>query len=267
MTKNSINLALLQLGTLPMSSSKLDYYFRICKSKNVSLVLLGEYVLNSFFKELENMPSSMIKEQSSHKIQVLKELCAQYELAVVAPIVRIKGKKLYKSTVKVTSKSTTFYDQHFLIDFPHWNEEKFFANESGSYELPSFSLNGFKFAIVNGFELHFDTVFAQVMQKNIDVVLTPSASTFESALRWSELLKMRAFLNNVYILRANRVGVYKAGDDEWKFYGHSKLLSPFGEVEETLGDKDEILFAQISKQTLHEAKKVWGWRRKVNKII
>lgn len=69
-----MKIAALQLATLPMSSAKLDYYFRICKEKEVELLLLSEYALNSFFKELEVMPLSMIKEQSNHKIEVLKEL-------------------------------------------------------------------------------------------------------------------------------------------------------------------------------------------------
>ena len=53
-----MKIAALQLSTLPMSSSKLDYYFRICKKKDVELMLLSEYALNSFFKELETTPIS-----------------------------------------------------------------------------------------------------------------------------------------------------------------------------------------------------------------
>ena len=256
-----MKIAALQLSTLPMSSSKLDYYFRICKKKDVELILLSEYALNNFFKELETIPFSMLKEQSHHKIEVLKELCLTYDISVVAPIVHVKGKNLYKSNVKVTSKSIHYYNQQFLINFKHWDEEKFFDNEMTEYSLPSFALDGFKFGIINGFELHFDIVFSQVMKKNIDVILCPAASTFDSSSRWSELLKNRAFLNSVYILRANRVGTFKSEPEDWKFYGHSNLISPFGEVEQTLGDKEEILIVEISKEELSSARKTWGWKK------
>lgn len=261
----NMKLAALQLSTLPMSSSKLDYYFRICKKKDVELILLSEYALNSFFKELETIPFSMIKEQSGHKVEVLKELCLFYDICVVAPIVHVKGKNLYKSNVKVTSKSVHYYDQQFLINFKHWDEEKFFSNEITEFSLPSFTVNGFKFAIANGFELHFDIVFGQVMKKNIDVLLCPSASTFDSSSRWNELLKNRAFLNSVYILRANRVGSFKSESTDWKFYGHSNLVSPWGEVEQTLGDKEEILIVEISKDELAQARKTWGWKKALSK--
>jgi len=260
-----MKIAALQLSTLPMSSSKLDYYFRICKKKGVELLLLSEYALNSFFKELESTPISMIKEQSDHKIKVLKELCAQYEISVVAPIVHVKGKSLYKSTAKISPKSVFYYDQQFLINYKHWNEEKFFDNEIKEFDLPAFSLNGVKFGIINGYELHFDIVFSQVLKKGIDVILCPSASTFDSSARWIELLKMRAFTNSVYILRSNRVGTYKDKELDWEFYGHSNLVSPWGEVELTLGHQEEVLIVEISKEELSNARRTWGWKKALNK--
>ncbi len=260
-----MKLAALQLATLPMSSARLDYYLRICKDKEIDLLLLSEYALNSFFKELETTPFSMIKEQSNHKIEVLKELCKKYEITVVAPIVHVKGKKLYKSVAKFSAKSVSYFDQQFLINFKHWNEEKFFDNEICQYNLPVFTHNGLKFGIVSGFELHFDVVFSEVMKKSVDVVLSPSSSTFDSSRRWQELLKTRAFLNNVYILRANRVGSYKEGEEAWKFYGHSNLINPFGEVELTLGDKEEILIASIDKEEINSARRSWGWKKALTK--
>jgi len=77
-----LKVAALQLSTLPMSKAKLDYYLMICKKRDISLVLLGEYNLNSFFKELENMSKMMIKEQSKHKIMILKELSKEYDITI-----------------------------------------------------------------------------------------------------------------------------------------------------------------------------------------
>ncbi len=260
-----MKLAALQLSTLPMSEAKLDYYFRICENKGVELILLSEYALNSFFKELENMPALMIKEQTNHKISVLKSLCKKYNLTVIAPIVLVKSGKLIKSTAKFSPKSIHYYNQQFLINFKHWNEEKFFDNVIETYKLPVFTLGKIKFAIVSGFEAHFDAVWQEAMRKNIDIVLMPSSSTFDSSLRWQELLKTRSFLNSMYILRANRVGNYTDKDMSWKFYGHSKLVNPYGEIELSLGHKEEILLCDIEKSQVIDAKKLWGWRKDLAK--
>ncbi len=260
-----MTLAALQLSTLPMSEAKLDYYFRICEQKGVELILLSEYALNSFFKELESMPILMIKEQSNHKIRVLKELCKKYNLTVVAPIVLVKNKKVYKSVAKFAPKSVHYYNQQFLINFKHWNEERFFDNAIEPYKMPTFIINRVKFGIISGFEAHFDTAWMDAMSKNVDVVLMPSSSTFDSLQRWQEMLKTRAFLNSLYILRANRVGSYADGEIAWKFYGHSKLVNPFGDIELSLGDKEEILLCDIDKQNVLEARKLWGWKKALTK--
>jgi nitrilase len=131
--------------------------------------------------------------------------------------------------------------------------------------LPTFLVDGVRFGIINGFELYFDNAFSEVMKKNIDVVLCPSASSFDSSQRWSELLKTRALLNSVYILRANRVGVYRDKISQWDFYGHSSLVTPMGDIEMTLGNKEEILITEINKDDLTHARKTWGWKKSLSK--
>jgi len=107
---------------------------------------------------------------------------------------------------KISGRSVTYYPQQFLINYPHWNEEAFFANAIEPVKSPLiFSIDGFKFAVMGGFEIHFDPIWDAISSKNIDAVLMPSASTFDSHNRWRELIKMRAFTHNCYILRANRV--------------------------------------------------------------
>ena len=250
----------LQLPTLPMSEAKLDYYFRICAKKGATLVVLGDYVLNSFFKELETMPTGMIKEQTNHKIESLKRLCHHYGLSVIAPLVLVKKEGLVKVTAKFTPKSTHFYPQQLLINFKHWNEEKFYLNEESAYELPVFVHEGLRCAIVNGFELHFDPVWTEIDRKKVDVVLMPSVSAFDSSVRWNELLRSRAFTHNVYILRVNRIGSYKEGEHGWHFYGNSSLTNANGDTELVLGDKEEMLVASIDKTQIQEARRAWGWR-------
>ncbi len=56
-----MKIAALQLSTLPLSNSKLDEYFNKCYNEDADVAVLGEYVLNSFFKELVKMPKYMIK--------------------------------------------------------------------------------------------------------------------------------------------------------------------------------------------------------------
>lgn len=261
----SVKVAAIQLQTLPMSNARLDYYIRRCVKIGANLIVLGEYVLNNFFKELEKIPISMIKEQSEYRLAALKEIAKSYGVTIIAPIILYKKNRPYKVVARFTPNMSFFYEQKILINYKHWDEEKFFANDEKEISIPIFTHEGLKIAIISGFEVHFDLFWQQAMKRKVDLVLTPSVSTFESRARWSELLKTRAFLNSVYVLRVNRVGSFKDKAHSWYFYGDTALYSPDGILEACLGDGEEMLIGEIDAGVVAEARKTWGFRNQLVK--
>ncbi|SFV75748.1 Predicted amidohydrolase [hydrothermal vent metagenome] len=258
--------AVLQLSAQGLSNTKLYNYIRIAHKKNVKLLLLGEYILNPFFKELDTISLSMIKEQALSQSKMLKELSTTYNLTIVAPLIIVKKNKIYKTIAKFAPNSTSYYQQQILINYPHWNEEKFFANDIKPIDTPLiFKIDGFKFGVISGFELHFDQIWEKLDTKNVDCVLIPSVSTFDSYDRWKALILSRAFTHNCYILRANRIGEYKDKDICWKFYGDSILASPNGELLEHLGNSEELMIVDMQHSEVVLARRVWGFRESIKK--
>ncbi|TEY02381.1 carbon-nitrogen hydrolase family protein [Campylobacter sp. US33a] len=256
-------IAALQLPTLALSESRLEYYLKACKDNNANLVVLGEYVLNSFFIELLSMPKSMIKEQSETKKESLLRLSQKYELEIIAPFISVESKIYKKLCLKVSPSSVKNYEQQILMPYSHWNEEKFFGNKTKEIKLFNFTHDGLKCALMFGFEAHFDIFWQQVMAKKIDLVIIPTASTFQSTQRWQELLKTRAFLNSTSILRVNRIGNLK-NNEEWKFYGDTMFINAFGEIEDRLGNEEAMLI--INPQKADEARKLWVFDKILKKI-
>ena len=260
-----MKIAALQSAYLGMSPNKLDYYLRACKSKDVKLLLLPEFVLNRFFKEIEKTPINMLKEQSLHQIKNIKELANKHGITIVAPIINIQKGDIYKSILVSTPKKNMYYNQQLLINYKHWNEEKFFSNSAEKLKTPLiFNIENLKFGVIGGFEVHFNYFFDEFMRKNVDVVLLPTVSTFDSKLRWREVVKTRSFLGNFYILRANRIGEYVDKDIKWVFYGESFLADPNGKIENMLSDKEELLICDIDKDYIKQCKKEWGFRSILN---
>ncbi|MEA1892741.1 MAG: carbon-nitrogen hydrolase family protein [Campylobacterota bacterium] len=258
--------AVLQLNAQGLSSTKLYNYIRIANTNGVKVLLLGEYILNPFFKELEQMSVTMIKEQAEHQIKVLRELSSTYAMTIVAPLIMVKKKKVYKTIAKFAPSSTSYYQQQLLINYAHWNEEKFFDNDSKTLQSPLiFKVDGFKFAIISGFEIHFDELWKQISQKNVDAVLLPSVSTFDSYDRWKNLILSRAFTHNCFVLRANRIGEYIDKEFSWKFYGDSILASPNGELLTHLGNKEELMLVDMSHEEVLQARRMWGFKETLNK--
>ena len=258
--------AILQLSAQGLSSTKLYSYIRVAHKEGVKVLLLGEYILNPFFKELESMSVTMIEEQASFQSKILKELSSTYNMTIVAPLVIVKRKEVYKTIAKFAPNSTAYYQQQLLINYSHWNEEKYFSNKITKLQAPLvFKVDGFKFAIMNGFELHFDELFSELSSKNVDCILVPSVSTFESFKRWKALVLSRAFTHNCYILRANRIGEYQDKEYTWKFYGDSLLASPDGEMLNHLGNREELMIVDMNHAEVIEARKSWGFKEMLSK--
>lgn len=256
--------AALQLPTLGMNATRLEYYLKQAKQRDADVMLLGEYVLNHFFKEFAMMSATMVKAQTKKHLELLKNLAITYDIIFVAPIIVTKKDGYYKTIVKITPKNTQYYEQQILLPYAHWNEKKFFANKvTPLTDAMTFNIKGFKVMVMAGFELHFDPFWEQVTRKKVDLVLLPTASTFGSHNRWREIIKTKAFLHGCFILRANRLGEYSDAEVKWKFYGDTMLVSPQGEVEMMLEDKESMLVEVIDKNEVLEHRKTWGFAREL----
>ena len=256
--------AALQLPTLGMNATRLEFYLKQAKQRDADLILLGEYVLNHFFKEFATMSVAMVKAQTKKHLELLKTLAIKYDIVFVAPIIISKKDGYYKTIVKISAKNTRYYEQQILLPYEHWNEKKFFANKvTAIQDAMTFNLKGFKVMVMAGFELHFDPFWEQVTRKKVDLLLLPTASTFGSHNRWREIIKTKAFLHGCYILRANRLGEYSDNEVKWKFYGDTMLVSPEGEVEMMLEDKESMLIEVIDKTEVLEHRKAWGFEKEL----
>jgi len=247
--------ALLQSAELPFDKAKLNYYLNIAKTENVKLFVLPEYVLNRFFKEIEKIPLNFVKEQSNHQLKLLKKLSLVYNITILAPLVIVKANKKYKSLVKFQSGKARFYYQQIYMPYTHWNEDSFF-NKKESKPL-IFSIGNIRVGAMFGFEAHFTKFWNYFANKKVDLLIIPSVGTFNSSKRWYELLKSFAFIKNMYVARVNRVGSWR----DWKFYGNSFVINPEGELINSLGDKEELLIANIDKNLVKVARKEWKFNK------
>ena len=208
----------------------------------------------SNFKSVSEAPNALNSEESQKDASEEEIFCASENEPIWV-----------KSCAKFLPLEVKFYDQNILMDYPHWNEESFFANRKsrkiGKISPMIFSEGGVKFGVCFGYEAHFDVFWRYFMQKNVGCVLVPCASTFESGGRWRELLKMRAFTNSLYVIRANRIGEAKFGESEFKFYGESFVVTPGGEIANELKNEEGVLMCEVDADEIAAARGLWKFRK------
>ena len=250
-----MKVAVIQTSTLPYEKAKINYFLSILRSKGVKVVVIPEYVLNLFFKDLENTPLNFIKQQSEHQFKLLKKLAHRYNMTIIAPITMVEDNKIYKVFYKFSPKSVRFYYQQIFMPYEHWNEKKFFSTKENKPLI--FKVDNIRIALLPGFEIHFDEFWNYFRKKGVELVIVPSVGAFNSNKRWENILTTFAFLNNCYVLRANRIGKW----EKWKFYGESFLSNPSGEIIEKLSNREELLIVDIDKKVLKLNNKEWQFNR------
>lgn len=286
----SNNVAILQLQDLS-DESRIKTY---AKSLNEgSIILLGEYVIDPFFsqnwEELNTLDSKAKKGRSKNieskedskqkylkdiesklknkkKIDLLVDISKAHKHIIIAPYIEYKNeakfKGYYKNILILHNEKMHIYTQQRLIQYEHWNEARFFANDINKLpKMPlTFSANGIKFGVLFGFEAHFDEFWMDFKKAGVDVVLVPTASTFSSNDRWLHLLNTHSFTNSCYVFRANRIGKVMASDGyEWDFYGHS-FVCLGQDVIDSLDESEGMLSVELDINALNVLKNEWKFR-------
>ncbi len=249
-----MKIAVIQSDNLPYDKAKLSAFIGSAKREGAKVIVLPEYVLNRFFKEIEKMPISFVKNQTTHQLKVLKTLSEVYGVTIIAPLILVKKDEKYKVIAKITNSKVKYYYQQAYIPYSHWNEDKFFSKKE---DLPLvFKIDDIKIGVMFGFEIHSTDFWNYFRDKKVDCVVVCSVSTFNSENRWEAILQTFSFLNNYYVVRANRIGKW----GEWEFYGGSIAFNPDGEMIAKASNREEILVVEISKERVKEAVKEWRFR-------
>jgi nitrilase len=248
-----MRVAIFQADSLPIDKTNLNYYLSIARRERAKLVIFPEYALNRFFFELQSTPLNFLKKQTQKQIEILKR--NSQNLAILAPLVIIKGDKIYKALLKFHNEKIRYYYQQIYMPYSHWNEDKFFSKRESKPMI--FTIDNIRIGAIFGFEAHFEKFWEYFREKNVDLVAVSSVGTFNSFDRWYCMLKSKAFLNSMYVARANRVGEW----NDWKFYGRSFAFSPFSDEIMLLGSDEEIGIFDVDKEKVKEARREWKFKK------
>lgn len=105
------------------------------------------------------------------------------------------------------------------------------------------------------YDLRFPELYRACARLGAHVLCVPSSFTkITGEVHWEVLLKARAIENLCYVLAPNQIGRDAKGIEA---FGHSMIVNPWGEIAaEASGDREEILFAEISLKEIQKARQI-----------
>lgn len=169
---------------------------------------------------------------------------------------RIKNTLLWINEV---GEITQRYQKLHLFDLelpgrPPLKESKIV--EPGNEILPPFDTTLGRIGAMICFDLRFPEIALALKRQKADVLLYPSAFTVPTGhAHWHFLLAARAIECQAYVIAAAQVGQH---NEKRESYGHSIIISPWGETIAELGGEykgeAEIITADIDLDRVKEAR-------------
>jgi predicted amidohydrolase len=103
------------------------------------------------------------------------------------------------------------------------------------------------------YDLRFASLFRRLAKAGASIITVPSAFTVPTGeAHWHVLLRARAIETGCYILAPAQTGTHDSGR---KTYGHSLIISPWGEILKDAGEGEGIITATLDLARVAEARK------------
>lgn len=108
------------------------------------------------------------------------------------------------------------------------------------------------------YDVRFAELYTHYARQQVDLICVPAAFLVRTGrAHWHTLLRARAIESQAFVVAAAQCGVHasQVSNDTRKSYGHSLIVSPWGEVlAEGSADKPEVLTCSLDKSALHKVR-------------
>lgn len=247
----------LKIGLIQMcSSNSWDLNRRKIESllENPDLNSSDLILLPENFACMQNSREEKIEIQENHNEgpvqEWIKSISKKFGIWLVAgsfPISsQVKGKPFARCLVSnPDGEFEAHYDKIHLFDVEVAQGESYFESEdTQSGDSPQIiEVKGVKIGLSICYDVRFPELYRDYQQSGVQLVLVPSAFTFNTGkLHWDTLLSARAIENLFYVAAANQTGTHPNGRAT---YGHSQIVDPWGKVMVQLDSNEGFITADI----------------------
>lgn len=211
-------------------------------------------VLPEMFSTGFTMKSRELAEPvSGITVRILKELAADFQLALCGSFICIERSNYYNRAFFITPEGEEFYyDKRHL--FRMGNEAEYFS--AGNNKL-IISYRGWNICLLVCYDLRFP-VWSRNVNNEYDLLIYMASWPQARRLAWDTLLCARALENMCYVCGVNRIGV---DGNKLIYNGGSVVFSPKGEPLASVPDGEEgietVSLSLISLQQLRDKFPVW----------
>jgi len=224
----------------------------------VNIVCFPELFLMNWF--LQDKSPEKIRENAAaaedlkgRTLSFFGEQAKKFNTVIVVPFFEKYENNFYNSSAVISEEGIIIgvYRKVHLPELEYYHEKTYF---SAGNDFPVFKTSFANIGVQMGWDNFYPESSRILSLKGADIILSPTASAFDTNGKWFLSISANAFLNGVYIFRVNRVGRDKPLD----FYGKSFCVSPGGNIiDDFAGINECALIYNIDINEVARARENW----------
>ena len=199
-------------------------------------------------------------EDENFSLQILKEMAKLNSIFILIGSLPIKvDDKLVNRSFLVGPKGDVLYkyDKIHLYDVNLPNGDIY--RESDTYKsgnkaiIAEIKKSKIKIGLTICYDLRFPHLYQDLAVNGAEIIVVPSAfSNITGPFHWHTLLKARAIETGSFIIAPAQTGSHECGRTS---YGHSLIISPWGEVLKDAKDEIGIIHAKVNLDEVMKARR------------
>jgi len=213
-------------------------------TKGVQLILLPEMWSTGFANE-------RLKELSETTPGVLEDLSGvakKLHLTIIGSLPEKREEGVFNTAYVVDRNGSIAGIYRKVHLFSPTGEDRYF--KPGRKAVVSRTSLG-PIGLMICYDLRFPELCRSLALGGAKMVAVMAQWPAERVAHWEALLKARAIENQLFVLGANRCGA----DDDLVYAGHSRIISPYGEVMARAGKRPTTLSATIDLRAVERIRK------------
>ena len=272
MKEKNVRLALIQMEAQPEPGKNLENtvsHIRKAAERGAQLVLLQELfntiyfcqeIREDYFEWAQDIPGSIT--------QRLCGIASELGIVIVAPFFERRAAGIYHNSLVVIDADGTLmgtYRKKHIPDDPGFHEKYYFTPGEDEYQV--FDTKFAKIGPLICWDQWYPEAARIAALKGAELLVYPTAigtlpeedeakgSEFLSA--WQTIQRSHAIANGCFVASINRVGTER----DVKFWGHSFVAGPFGQMLAEAGEDEQILVSEVDLARIEKQRQVWPFFR------
>ena len=226
--------------------SKLSKLEEILKRYDLDLLVLPELFLSFYLSKAQ--VSQYLNEDIQFFKKKILQIGKKFQCHLVCGYPEYENDKKFNSVLVAGTHNNIIYNHRKTFLAPNPMEQSLFS-KGQNFEI--FNINDIRCSTLICYEFEFPEIVRKLARLGAQLMLIPTALTEEFKFISNEMLKTRAFENQIVMVYANYCGKSESHD----FCGNSAIVNEKGEDLIRLGSEEEFAMAEVNFESQESRRK------------